>query len=435
MRKSILIVLALLLNARTIFSEIILTPDMSLSSSIESRFGFLLYETDNNSYFHSGHFNADLLVHSKKPQDQCNILVDVRYLYGNSDRSDFDGTLHFGSINTAFSKKSFQIRMGFGTFKFPETTQILSEKPCFKFNNIDGYFLTIGGMFRFNFNDKDWKVSADLLFGKADIANGDMYYFYGRPDNFVLFAGKTTVTGPYGISIISFGGNLSESITTNERISVGNDEISIFAFYLSKKIQFSLADYFSIIPFAGYVYLSSTGTVLLTTANQTYSLFPFKYVGGNYDIQMHFLSTGISFSVRKGGFNFKFDFFYLVCIENKASGRYSYKFKKNILFDGESGDDKILFPNTVGTHIFAGMIEASYSFNTLKHIVPTVKITKVIAAAILTKETTDFLNGVSSSHSTVSETSASSSDNDLPASELIKRALLSGTSVAIKIEF
>ena len=261
-----------------------------------------------------------------------------------------------------------------------------------------------------------------------------MYYFYGRPDNFILAGGKTTITAPYGISFFSLAGNLSADLDTDTDIDVGNLKNSLCAFYLAKEFQIEVADYFSIKPFVGYAFFSSNGSILLTPANQTYSLFPFKHVGGDYDVQMHFLSTGFSLGIKKGGFSFSFDFLYLVCIQNNNSGKYSYQFKKNLFFDGSSGKDDIHFPNMAGSHIFAGVMEASYRFNTLRHFVPTIKITKIIVAAILSPEAIDFLSEASSSYSTVSDSSPTNSE-DPSFSEIIKRALLSGTSIAIKIEF
>ena len=435
MKYRLIVVLALFLNAGTIFSEIALGPDLSLAPSIESRAGFLLYETDNASWFHTERLSTGLSICSNQPKKRCDISLGARCLNANSDRTDFNGALHFGLVDAAFSKSFFEVRARFGAFKIPRALKILSGEPRFSLNDSGGLFASTGGTIKFHLFDKEWKAGADFVFAKANVASGDLYYFYGRPDNFLLFGGKAEFEAPFGISFFALGGALSADLTTNDDIGVGNLAASLCALYLAKKFQLPVADCFYIKPFAGYVRLSANGSAWLTPANQTYPLFPFKYAGGDFDSQMHFLSAGFSFDVKKGGFEFSLDFVYLACVKSEFSGKYAYKFKNNLFFDGNSGADAIFFPDTAGSHLFAGIMEASYRFNIHKHFIPTIKLTKVIAAAILNDETIDFINGAFSSYSTVSGPSSPSSSSGPSTTEIIARALLSGTSLAVKIEF
>lgn len=436
MKKHFIIVLALFFCAGTIFSEIALSPNLSIAPSIESRVGFLLYETDNASWFHTERVNTDIHIHSEQPKKRCVVSMGARYLYGISDRTDINGSLHLGSVNAAFSKKFFQVRASFSALRVPHELKILSGEPRLILNDSSAIFPSLGGKIKFHLFDKEWNLDGDFLFGKANVASGDLYYLYGRPNNLLLLGGKTVINAPYGISFLSLGGRLFTDLSTDKNINAANFNISICAFYFAKEFHFPLADCFSIKPFAGYVQLSANGSTWLTPANQTYSLFPFKYVGGDFDGKIHFLSAGLSFDIKKGGFAFSLDFVYLACIKNTLSGRYAYQFKKNIFFDGSSDEAAIPFPNTAATHFFAGVMEASYRFNIHKNFIPTIKITKMIAAAILNQETDDFINGTdSSTYSTVSDPQITISDSGPSTAEIIKRALLSGTSVAIKIEF
>ena len=82
-------------------------------------------------------------------------------------------------------------------------------------------------------------------------------------------------------------------------------------------------------------------------------------------------------------------------------------------------------------------MEASYKFNLHKNFVPTIKISKIFAAAILNEETKNFMNG-KSTYTTATVPSSqpyANSDNSSSIMEMIKSTLLSGTYVSIKIDF
>ncbi len=408
MNKRLSFVLAILFFARTFFSEIPLAPNLSLSPSIESSAGFLIYETGNESWFHTEKFNAKLNILSDKKEEQSAVSMEARYLYEKSDRTDFNGKLHFGSAKFAFEKDFLKIRAGGGIFGIPKNFCILNEKPRFILNDSRGFFSTTGGNIKCNFFDNDWNIYAEFVFGRANVASGDMYYFYGRADDFLLFGGKAAINAPFGISFFTLAGNLEFNLKTD-----------------------------TIKPFAGYAQLSANGSAWLTSVNQTYFLFPFKYAGGNFDGKIHFISAGLSFDIKKGGFAFSLDFIYLASIKNSISGIYEYQFKKSVFFDGSSDIGGIQFPDTAGSHIFAGIMEASYKFNLHKNFVPTIKISKIFAAAILNEETKNFMNG-KSSYTTATVPSSqpyANSDNSSSIMEMIKSALLSGTYVSIKIDF
>ena len=438
MKKRLFTVLALFLCAGTAFSQIALGSALALSPSIESRAGFLLYESDNASWFHTERFDASLAINSENPKKRRAFSIGGRYLYANSDRADLNGALRLGYADTAFESGFFKVRAGGGAFAIPDELKILSGTPRFSVADSSGLFAWTGGKADFRLFEKDWNISADFLFGKANVASGDMYYFYGRPDNFLLFGGKASVAAPFGISFFALAGGLFVDVNTSEDASVGSLSASLCAFYLAKEFELPLADGFSIKPFAGYARLRANGSGWLTSATQTYSFFPYRYVGGGFDEEAHFVSAGTSFFVKKGGFKFTLDFVYLFCFQNNYSGSYAYQYKKSIFFNGSSDTGSLDMPDVAGSHLFAGIMEASYRFKVHKHFVPTIKLTKMIAAAILSQDTLDFLDGASSSYSTVSvppSSPAASSSGGSSTMETIKSALLSGTSVSVKIEF
>ena len=362
------------------------------------------------------------------------LSVGGRYLYGKSNRSECNGVMHFGSGDISFTRDFYQVRAGFGAFTFLDEVQILRGKPRFFLYDSHGIFATAGGELNFSLFDQEWKISTDLFFGHGRVENGDMYYFYGRPDNFFIFGGRANLSAPYGFSLFTLGGNLSLDMSTQTNTIVGDCNATLAAFFLAKEFLLPVADTFSIIPFAGYVYLSAYGKTWLSSENQTYALFPYKFVGGHFDEDIHFFSVGNSLAIKKGGCNFSVDFLYLFCFRNTASGEYAYQFKKNLFYDGSAENGNLPLPDTAGIHIFAGNIEISYRFAVHKHLTPTIRLSKMIAAAILNQATTDFLHTAFSSYSTVTSSAASdSSADESHTAETIKKALLSGTSLSIKI--
>ncbi len=430
MKRCFLIVPVLFVCAGTIFSEITFSPDISLSPSLDSRFGFLLYENDNLSWFHTERLDATL-----KARDNT-FSLGGRYLYGKSPHALCNGNMHAGSADFTFSRDFYTVRAGFGAFTFPDAIQVLKGKPKFSLKDSGGFFATTGGTLDFSLFGKEWSIAADFLFSKANVESGDMYYFYGNPDSLFLFGGKSSLFMPYGFELFGFGGYFSTELNTSKKTTVGNLYAHMISFFVAKSFSVSLLDSFSVKPYVGYVYLSATGDTMLTSKNQTYSLFPYKYIGGEFDEGMHFISLGNSFALKKGGFDFSLDFLWLFCVKNTASGTYTYLFKENLFFDGSSDSGNLPLPDTGGIHIFAGIAEVSYRFSVHKHFVPTLRLTKMIAAAILNKETTDFLHSAFSTYSTVSTpSSGSSSDDSSFDTEMLKKALLSGTSISLKIEF
>ena len=429
MKKCFLIVPVFVFCAGTIFSEIALSPAILLSPSIDSRFGFLLYEKDASSWFHTERLDAVL----KTPVGSFSL--GGRYLYGDSPHALCSGSLHAGSVDFAFSRNFYTVRAGGGAFSFPDTIQVISREATFKVQDFDGLFATLGGTIDFCLCNEEWSVTTDILFGKAGIKSGDMYYFYGNPDHFFLFGGKTTLSMPYGFTLFGFGGVFSADLHTDKNQTVGKLDAGIASAFAAKTFLFPLLDVFSVKPFVGYVYLSVAGDTMLTSASQTYALFPYKYIGGEFTEGIHFLSVGNSFALNKGGFAFSLDFLWLFCFKNTTSGTYLYQFKKNIFFDGSSDSGNLPLPDTTGIHIFAGIAEVSYKLVVHKHFSPTVRLTKMIAATILNQKTSDFLHTAFSSYSTVSSPTPDDSSNASSfGTEMLKRILLSGTSVSVKIE-
>lgn len=428
MKRLVPLVLAFFSLAGVAFAEITLSPELSVSPSVDFRIGFLLYSPGEAMWYHTE--RAEAIAATKLGT----VSVGGRYLYGKSGRESFDGKLRYGSADFEFSRDFYAVRFGFGAFSVPNELTVLSGKPRFVLENGDGFFVSFGGDADFSLFGADWSVSADALFSRADFGRGDMYYFYGRPDNFSLFGGKAHLSAPLGFELSTLGGFLSFDISTNENLPIGEAKASLASFFLAKRVELPFGDFFSVKPFAGYAYLCASGEGQTTSQNQTYSFFPYKYAGGSIDENMHFLSGGTSLDFQKGGFSFSLDFIYLFCFKNVASADYDYQYKKSIFFDGSSGAGELDLPDAVGCHVFAGNADVSYRFSAHKQVAPTVRLSKMLAAVLLNKSVKDYFSSKDSSYSTVSESSKSDSMRSIFSAKNVKKALLSGTSISVKLE-
>lgn len=429
-KRLFLAVLMLIIFMGAAFSEIKASQDLSFSPYIDSRVGFLLFDEGNSSYFHTESVGVNLKT------DHGHVKIDGSYLKGKSENNELLGNLSFASVNFEISRKFYTVRTCFSSFSVPDELKILGGKPRFSLKNGNGNSVNLGTDLDFYIFENDFRLSANLILGNASFEEGDLYYFYGKPDDFSFLGGKIKFSLPLGFDILTFGGNLHCNIDTNSEEKVGNSTLSLNAIFLAKEFLFDFADKFSIKPFLGFSSLSFSGTTLVTSENQRYFLFPYKFIGGSIDEDFRFLSLGNSFEFKKGGFQFYIDFIYFFCFQNSASGNYSYKYKKNIFFDGSSNSEELDLPNVAGTHIFAGIAEASYKFSVHKNFSPTLKLTKMLATVILNDETKDFFDTTFSSYSTVSNPSNTHANEDSSETwQNFKRALLSGTSISLRIDF
>ena len=426
MKKCFLTVPALFFLAGTVFSEISLSPGLSLSAAIDSRTGLLFYEKGGSSGFLMETMDADL-----KTKDCC-LSLGGRYLYGKSPHNVLKGSLSAADLKLSFSKDFYTLRAGGGSFSLPGALKILGGKPRFNLDDTVGFFLTMGATADFYFLDERWSLAADGLFGKAGAESGDMYYFYGKPDKALLLGGRAKLSSPLGFELLGFGGCLGADLETDKAVTIGKSDARLGSLFLAKTFSFPCLDLFSLKPFAGYAYLSLSGNALLTAESQTYALFPYRRVGGDFSEEAHFISLGSSLDIKKGGFGFSLDFLWLFCVKCRSLCSYEYMFKKNIFFDGSSDSGSISLPDLAGLHIFAGMAEASYTFSSCKHLSPTLRLTKMLAAAVINQETRDFFSSAFSSYSTVTSPSPENSSGKA-SPDTLKRALLSGTSLSLKI--
>ena len=423
MQKLFFAVPAFILFAGTIFSETTFSP------SLDFRSGILMYEAGRSSFFHTARFDADF------DSEEIAYSLGARYLYGKFPHSVFCGNVHAGSVDFSFTRDFYSVRAGGGAFSFPDEVRVLNGKPHFILSGLSGFGVTLGGTVDFFILKKKFKLDADFFWGKSNVDSGDMYYFYGKPTEAILWGGKTMVSIPHDFELFFIGGSFSMDLDTAKNISVGEFGASVCALLVARKFELSCLDAFSIKPFFGYAYFSAFGDASLTSESQTYSFFPYKHVGGNFEGNLHFISAGNFLEFKKNGWGFSFNLIWLFCFGNSIFGEYSYQFKKNLFFDGSSDGGNLPLPDASGTHLFAGKMEVSYKFLVGKNFSPTVRVTKTVGAVVLNREVKDFLATASSSYSTVSSSSADSSTDSSSTSEILKKALLSGTSISLKINF
>ncbi len=420
-------VFILIIFVKAVFSETSDSQNLSFSPYIDSRFGLLLYTEESSSWYRTGKAGINLQTQTEQ------LTIEGQYLKGKSRHENFFTDIDFGSIHFEYFQNPFRIKSTFSSFSIPDDLKIGDGKPSFKVSVGSGNSLNFGIDFDFSLFNKDWEFGVDCLSLTAGFQEGDLYYFYGKPDDFSFLGGKSKLSLPFGLDFFSIDGKLSGNMKTNSEEKIGDFDTSLLSFFLAKEFVFQIGDKFSTKPFIGYANLSFSGNVMVTSENQRYFLFPYKFIGGSIDETFHLLSAGNSFEFKKHGFSLLIDCVYFYCLQNSASGEYSYKYKKNILFDGSSAREKIDLPNAAGTHIFAGNIDISYKFSIDKHFSPTLRISKIIATAILNEETEDFFSTSSASDTSIS--GASTEGNNNFTWNKLKEALLSGTSISLRIDF
>lgn len=404
-----------------IFSTFAIYGEVSFSPSVFSRIGYLLYSKDSSSRYFYGGVDCDV------ESDFGKFNVEGVFLNGKSDRKQFNGNLDFGSVFVGFENNRFSANSRISSFNFPDELKILDGKPSFKIFDSKGFLWNFGGRYAIN---SDFCLKANFLLANANSNSGDLYFFYGKPDELFLFGGKISIEIPLDFEIHSIFGKMDFELQTNESINIGDLDSNLISLFLSKKFCFNIGSESHTKIYLGYMHLDLLGNCFVSNNTQTYALFPYKYAEGNISETLHFLSMGNSFYYRKRNFNIGFDFFYFLCTKNDFNGEYKYQYKKSLFFDGSSGGKKLSLPNVEFCHIFAGDFNISYKFEIAKHFQPTLEFNKVIAGGILNNDTKKFLNSTFSSKSTISSDSNSNSIfND------IMKILLAGSSIYLKVKF
>jgi hypothetical protein len=201
-------------------------------------------------------------------------------------------------------------------------------------------------------------VSPHFLYSNASWNEGDLYYFFGKPNiSYLLFYGLDINYNYqeryiHGLSLRGLYAN--PEILNNENESIFNSHLNggLFAY------QFSMER--SIIRFsgtAGWLFVNVSLDGALNTSNQPYFLFPYQFFNINAFTKIHAGFALLGFCHNWGSFryNLKFGVFHIFYDRGEIETNY----QKKKLFGGQEALDKIDL-NISGLGAAVLLIEAGF---------------------------------------------------------------------------
>ncbi len=399
-------------------------------------------------------FAADLFFPAYGAEADASIYVDKSdisagkvsacggYFSAKPNLSKFSADLYsgWGEVKVSSPKLDFSV----GTFGagLPGETKILNGKPRFLLKN--GEFSGVYSSFAYHFQE-DVSLEAEILALDGGFEWGDLYYFYGHPRNIEVCAGKTAISVPFGIDFSGFFARLKTDIqadNTDESASLGKASVNFFVLSLKKQLagldgSFMQSQRHFLSAGVLYCYADLSGSVLATSETQDYFFFPYEKIFGSANDIFHIAGLGFSYEYVRSLFDFKLDTIYLHCFSNEAAANYSYKYKKNIFFDGSRGGDDFNLAEFKNCGLFAGKAELSCKLKkimNLKRTSPELKLSRIFVIPILTENAKSSLMHNASSKG-FADSASDSGFSSSRALNKIKTVLLAGTVFSLEIRF
>ena len=189
-------------------------------------------------------------------------------------------------------------------------------------------------------------VKPYFSFLTAETKKGDFYWFYGNVEN--------PYTGQYGVQFLyknhEFDGSFyagTVSILNNEDSRLVDASYNLFS-VLYRQTWYACRAMFK--PYSGCAFFFGNFNGALTSENQLYFLYPYKYYKVHGDIKAFAVLAGILFEYHRNSFLFSLDCNSIFFANQNGSYDVKWRYKKNIFFDGSSGSDfgNIDFMNMMG---------------------------------------------------------------------------------------
>ncbi|HIW36482.1 MAG TPA: hypothetical protein IAA30_05820 [Candidatus Treponema faecavium] len=261
-------------------------------------------------------------------------------------------------------------------------------------------------------------VRAGARLGMGGWGPGDFYYFFGYPE--------LPLYGAYSVSAVwsdmaelrfaGFHGGL-RLYSNEERAELARAQVNGYAVQARTGVDLGRHRLsFS----AGFVYAEVAGALGLTSQNQKYMFFPYKYVNAEGRFGAWLLHAGAAWQsesargvhaldVRAGA---------AVCVYDRVSYALSYLEKDNLFFDGESGEfsgDRRLLQGSALVYGYVG-----YRLQPAEWV--SITLRKLFAVPLLSKQLAP-------------QGGVGGADGGLDAGQLIKTALLSGLTLGLTIHW
>ncbi len=314
-----------------------------------------------------------------------------------------------GDFCAEYSNEFFGFHGDFGFF----STDAISISANNIYNQQE--ILGFNGKVAIPFYINSFSIKPYFGFFSGETETGDFYWFYGNIKNPYL--------GQYGIQLTYKNHNLDGFFVAGKTFIFNNENselVNIFGklFVFTYKQSWK-SEHTKFEPYIGGVFFYGDFSGAVTDKNQSYFLYPYKYYKMNGNINAFAVLNGIFFEYKKYNFCFSVDFNSVFFTTQAGIYDISWKYKRNLFFDGSVGSDskKIDFLNLTG--LISIDCKAEYSF----------LIKKVGLNIFFAK---DFLIPFKISTNSSSRGGNKSSDNN-KISEFILSWIFSGISGGISI--
>lgn len=376
-------------------------------------------------------YGADTELSVNKDDSSC--TVSGGFFSAKPDLGKFSAGFYSGWEKVEVNSSKIDFSVGAFGANIPGETKILNGSPRFTLK--DGEFLGVSSSFGYHFSEK---ISFELsvIAANGGFGWGDLYYFYGHPSKNKIYGEKLSVFFPLDFELFALGGSVKVKIradNTETYASLGQAGANLAVFGAKKTFFKDRKSNHSFDTTAFFVYADFFGSVYADPETQSYFFFPYEKIRGKVEGRLYAAGGGFSYGYSRSSFEAGIDLYYLHCFSNPSDSDYSYKYKKNIFFDGSSKSADFDFIDFSRCGIFTGELSLSYNFKklfSLKRAEPKLKFARIFALPLLTDSARGKLH--------FSSSKSSSSDGGLSSTkglDKLKTVLLAGTVVSLKIEY
>ncbi|MBE6349765.1 MAG: hypothetical protein E7062_03300 [Spirochaetaceae bacterium] len=268
----------------------------------------------------------------KLQKDKKVFAVTGSLFYGNSSLDILSTSFIEGDFCFNYKNPFFAVKTNFGLAQTDNITVSFQEE--FSQKN----FQEFHGKLETDFFVKDLLVSPFAALSTFSTKDGDLYYFYGNI--------HAPFMGHYGINL-HYKNHRIEFSYLGGKIDIQNDDEQPLFYSVEK--DFHGGYYFSfkketwqIQPYISYDFFIGEFIGSLTSANQGYFLFPYRFYNLEGQISTQIVCLGTDFLCKKNNWDFLIHYSTQFFVQQKGFYNADWQYKNNIFFDGSSGNENSL---------------------------------------------------------------------------------------------
>lgn len=224
----------------------------------------------------------------------------------------------------------------------------------------DGFFFLCGTTGGMEFSSFPLKLTIDTKLITNSWNSGDFFYFYGYP--------VIPATGIYSIQAewdncfsISFSAINSNPFfySNDDKNILGNLTFLGLKQGLKYKLIFPQQKFYTGFD---YIYLNNTGNLSLTSQNQQYVFFPYKFLNAQWNGILHLINVFACYKWKNYRETSFFDIYTgcLACVYDYENYSASYLEKDNMFFGGNKGEYSGKVKILQGSALIYGNIQYTY---------------------------------------------------------------------------